>query len=77
MPSPLGEKPTFSFQSPEAAALPVVWCAASPDAAGRNGLYLHLTRERAVSALASDAETGERLWEAAHAALRRVEKKAQ
>ena len=56
----------IGFQKPAKAAEPVVWCAASPDAAGKNGLYLHLGREREPSPLASSVETGDGLWAAAH-----------
>ena len=36
---------------------------------GRNGLYLHLGRERAPSELASSVELGDELWAAAHALI--------
>ena len=63
----------IGFQSPQTAAAPAVWCAASPDAAGRNGLYLHLGRERAPSQMARDVDVGNQLWKAVHALLQRME----
>ena len=67
----------LTFQPPATAAVPVVWCAAHPEAAGRNGLYLHLGRERAAGALATDPETGKQLWEAVRLLLKRLEKKSK
>ena len=67
----------LTFQPPATAAVPVVWCAAHPEAAGRNGLYLHLGRERAAGALATDPETGQKLWEAVRLLLKRLEKKSK
>ena len=66
------------FQTPSRAAVPAVWCAASPEAAGRNGRYMHLTRDRPPSRFASDAEAGAALWAAAEETIRRiVEEKAE
>lgn len=51
------------FQSPEKAALPVVYLATAPELAGDTGWYLHLMRRKAPSTAATDAENGRRLWE--------------
>lgn len=67
----------LAFQSPVTAAAPAVWCAAHPDAAGRNGLYLHLGKERLPSSMAMDETVGNALWDKAHKLLQRLEKKAK
>jgi NAD(P)-dependent dehydrogenase (short-subunit alcohol dehydrogenase family) len=51
------------FQTPEKAALPVVYLATAPELAGDTGWYLHLMRRKAPSAAATDAENGRLLWE--------------
>ena len=48
----------IGFQKPAKAAEPVVWCTASPDAAGKNGLYLHLGRERGAEPVGVECGDG-------------------
>ena len=67
----------LAFQPPDAAAIPAVWCAAHPAAGGRNGLYLHLGRERSPSPLASDEGIGDQLWDGMHELLNHLEAKAK
>lgn len=51
------------FRSPEKAAEPVVLLACGRAMEGRNGVYLHMMREKSVSELANRPENGRRLWE--------------
>jgi NAD(P)-dependent dehydrogenase (short-subunit alcohol dehydrogenase family) len=51
------------FQSPEQAALPVIYLATAPELAGDTGWYLHLMRRKAPSPAATDAKNGRLLWE--------------
>jgi len=52
------------FQSPETAARPVVYLAASPRIDGRTGTYQFLMRRRPPSDLADAPESGRALWSA-------------
>jgi NAD(P)-dependent dehydrogenase (short-subunit alcohol dehydrogenase family) len=51
------------FRSPAKAAIPVVYLAASPDQEGKAFDYLFLLSRKEVSELASDEESGKKLWE--------------
>jgi len=62
------------FLSPERAAQPVVLLAAGSAMEGRTGVYLHMLRESAASALARDPESGRRLWAEAEALLDRLDR---
>jgi len=57
------------FRSPEKAAGPVLLLAGGRAMEGRNGVYLHLLREKPVSEEASDPEKGRLLWEKSEALL--------
>ncbi len=51
------------FKSPEKAAEPVLYLAASPDVAGKSTDYLFLMSRREMDPKARDAANGKRLWE--------------
>ncbi len=51
------------FQSPEAAAAPVLYLAAAPELAGDTGWYMHLMRRKPPAPLAADAGHRTQLWE--------------
>lgn len=53
----------LAFQTPERAAAPVLLLAGGAAMAGRNGVYLHMMREKTVSNLAADPDNGRQLWE--------------
>ena len=53
------------FNSPEKAALPVVYLACSPDLDGQTGVYLHMKQRKPPSDLALDPAHGTAVWEAA------------
>ena len=55
------------FQSPEKAARPVIYLCCSDEAGARTGMYLHMMVEKQMSALATDAVNGAKLWEASQA----------
>lgn len=57
------------FRSPEQAAEPVILLACGSDLGATTGRYLHMMREKSVSVLAADTESGRRLWEASEALL--------
>jgi NAD(P)-dependent dehydrogenase (short-subunit alcohol dehydrogenase family) len=57
------------FQSPEHAAVPVVYLAASRAIEGETGIYLHARQRKAPSVAATDAEAGGRIWEEAERLL--------
>jgi NAD(P)-dependent dehydrogenase (short-subunit alcohol dehydrogenase family) len=57
------------FRSPQKAAAPVLLLACGRAMEGRNGVYLHMLREKPVSAEASDPEKGRLLWEKSEALL--------
>lgn len=59
------------FQSPERAALPVIYLATAPELAGDSGWYLHLMRRKAASAAATDPRNGQRLWDSGERMLER------
>jgi NAD(P)-dependent dehydrogenase (short-subunit alcohol dehydrogenase family) len=59
------------FQSPEKAALPVIYLATAPELAGDTGWYLHLMRRKAMSPAATDLENGRQLWAAGERMLER------
>jgi NAD(P)-dependent dehydrogenase (short-subunit alcohol dehydrogenase family) len=59
------------FQSPEAAARPVIYLTAATDPGARTGVYLHMNTRRDPAPLALDPARGAALWsavEAIHAA---------
>ncbi len=51
------------FSSPEKAAEPVVYLAASKDMEGKPKDYLFLISRKAVDEKAADPDNGKRLWE--------------
>lgn len=51
------------FRSPERATAPVLLLAAGASMEGRNGVYLHMMREKPVCDLAADRENRQLLWE--------------
>lgn len=53
----------LAFQTPESAAAPVLLLAGGATMEGRNGVYLHMMREKKVSNLAGDPKNGLQLWE--------------
>jgi NAD(P)-dependent dehydrogenase (short-subunit alcohol dehydrogenase family) len=57
------------FQTPEEAAIPVVYLATAPELAGDTGWYLHLMHRKAASPAATNAENGRLLWERGEAML--------
>lgn len=59
----LGPLMKLMFRSPERAAHPLILLAASRSMEGRNGVYLHMMREKAVSDLATDPGNGRLLWD--------------
>lgn len=61
-----------TFASPEEAARPIVYLAASHELDGRTGVYLHRWQEKLPSELARDPALGARIWEASHELLARV-----
>ena len=50
------------FASPERAAAPVIYLCCSAVAGQRTGIYLHMMREKELSAEARDPDNGDRLW---------------
>jgi NAD(P)-dependent dehydrogenase (short-subunit alcohol dehydrogenase family) len=66
----LGPVMKLLFRSPTAAAEPVTYLACSRRIEGRTGLYLHMMREKPVSAEASCPENGARLWQLSDALLK-------
>ena len=52
------------FQSPEEAIGPVVYLCCAEEAGNSTGMYLHLMHRKQVSPIASDPESGARLWTA-------------
>lgn len=50
------------FASPERAAAPVIYLCCSLAAGQRTGIYMHMMREKELSARARDPESGARLW---------------
>ena len=50
------------FASPEQAAAPVIHLCCSAAAGQRTGIYLHMMREKELSAEARDPDSGARLW---------------
>ena len=59
----LGPLMKIFFRSPEAAAEPVTYLACARSIEGMTGLYLHMMREKPMSADASCPENGARIWE--------------
>lgn len=57
------------FTSPEKAAAPVLLLAAGTAMEGRNGIYLHMMREKEVSPLAADPDNGRLLWDKSQALM--------
>ncbi len=52
----------LTFQAPERAAKPVLLLAGGAAVEGRNGVYMHMMREKVVSDLAADPDNGGELW---------------
>ena len=65
-----GRLMTAYFVDPKVAMWPAIWCAASPAAEGRTGLYLYLRHEAPVGAGASDPRSGGQLWQRSLEVLR-------
>jgi NAD(P)-dependent dehydrogenase (short-subunit alcohol dehydrogenase family) len=59
----LGPIMKLFFNTPEKAAEPVILLACADDMGQRSGAYLHMMREKKISALASCPENGRKLWE--------------
>ena len=57
------------FAAPHKAAAPVTYACCAEDMGRRTGAYLHLMREKEMSAPAMDASAGARLWRASEALL--------
>ena len=51
------------FKSPEKAAVPVVYLAASPDVEGKTFDYMFLMSRKEIDEKAADPQNGKRLWE--------------
>jgi hypothetical protein len=60
------------FQSPAVAARPAVFLAAAPDVGCATGCYLHMTARRDPRDLATDAENGRKVWDAAQTLIARI-----
>ena len=58
----LGPVMKLLFRAPQRAAEPVLLLAAGQAMEGRNGVYLHMMREKSVSDLAADPGNGQELW---------------
>jgi len=58
----LGPLMKLTFRAPEKAADPVILLAAGKAMEGRNGVYLHMMREKSVSDLAANDDNGRELW---------------
>ncbi|MYH10597.1 MAG: SDR family NAD(P)-dependent oxidoreductase [Gemmatimonadales bacterium] len=59
------------FAAPDKAVAPVVHACCAEDMGRRSGVYLHLMREKEMSAPAMDAAAGSRLWRESEALLAR------
>ncbi len=57
------------FQSPEVAARPVLYLAASRKVAGQTGVYLHMTVRKDPAALSMEPSQGAACWKAGHEVL--------
>ena len=60
------------FRSPEDAAAPVVYSAASADMGSSTARYMHLMRFKDPSELAMDPQTGARLWDKSEMLLKEL-----
>ena len=56
-----------TFQSPEAAARPVIWLCCADEPGASTGMYLHMAQRKSVSPAAADPVNGRKLWEASEA----------
>lgn len=61
------------FKSPEKAAVPVLYLAASPDLEGKSFDYLFLMSRKPVDEKASDPGNGKKLWDLSEKLLHRLE----
>lgn len=61
------------FRSPEKAAVPVMYLAASPDMEGKAFDYLFLMNRRLIDEKAADPANGKRLWDLSEQLLRRLQ----
>lgn len=61
------------FQSPEVAARPVLYLAASRALAGQTGVYLHMTARREPAAISTSPEQGAACWTTGHEILAQAE----
>ena len=59
------------FAAPDKAVAPVTFACCAEDMGRRSGVYLHLMREKEMSAPAMDAAAGARLWRESEALLAR------
>ncbi|NRA40680.1 MAG: SDR family NAD(P)-dependent oxidoreductase [Pseudomonadales bacterium] len=57
------------FNSPEAAAAPIMLLACAESMADKTGVYLHMMREKPCSELAADPANGQQLWDKSAALL--------
>ncbi len=60
------------FQSPEKAARPVVWLAATPELRGETGCYLHMRKPSAPADTATDPQVGAAVWDKGHELAERI-----
>lgn len=61
------------FQSPDVAAKPVLYLAASRAVAGQTGVYLHMTQRKEPAALCLEPSQGAACWLAGHEVLAQVD----
>lgn len=64
----------LSFQSPDKAAPPFLYLAASEEMAGRTGIYLHMKTEKPMDEKCYDEAAGPALWERAVELLKQVDR---
>lgn len=60
----------FFFRPPDIAAEPVMYLACASEMGTRSGVYLHMMREKPLSADASDPQNGKLLWDKSEALLK-------
>lgn len=65
----LGPVMRLFFQSPAAAAEPVLWLCAARAVQGETGVYVHLGRRKPASPQATDPDQGRAAWDATHRLL--------
>ena len=70
---PLDVAMKLFFQSPEQAAVPILWLCTAPELDERTLCYLHMREEKAPADAVADPPTGAALWDAAHEVLATLE----